>query len=75
MFWHIGKEEHEKALRHQAKQLAMNNQITLLQIIVERIKCPVGWPKLQPQMTLQSLGKHIKQDSEERTNNQESKKH
>jgi hypothetical protein len=75
MFRHIGKEEHEKALRHQAKQLETKNQITLLQIIVERIKCPVGRPKLQPQMTLQSLVKHIKQDSEERTHNQESKKH
>jgi hypothetical protein len=52
MFRHIGKEEHEKALRHQAEQLAMKNQITLLQIIVERIKCPIERPNLQPQMTL-----------------------
>jgi len=41
---------------------------------MERIKHPIGRPKLQPHMTLQSLGKHIKQDSKEGTSNQESKK-
>jgi hypothetical protein len=75
MFQHIGKEEHEKALWHQAKQLAMENQIILLQIIVEIIKCVVGRPNLQLQITLQSPSKHIKQESEEGTNNQKSKKH
>jgi hypothetical protein len=42
---------------------------------MERIKRPIGRPKLQPHMTLQTLGKHIKQESEEGTRNQESKKH
>ncbi len=42
---------------------------------MERSKCLVGRPKLQPRMTLQSLGKCIKQESEEGTSNQESKKH
>jgi len=42
---------------------------------MERIKCSIKQPKVQPHMTLQSLGKHIKQENKERTNNQESKKH
>jgi len=42
---------------------------------VERSKRPVGRPKLQPHMTLQSLGKCIKHENEEGTSNQESKKH
>lgn len=49
----------------------MENQIPNLQTTMERIK----QPKVQPHMTLQSLSKHIKQENEERTNNQESKKH
>jgi len=40
---------------------------------MERSKHPIGQPKLQRQMTLQSLGKHINQESEEGTSNQESK--
>ncbi len=41
---------------------------------MERSKCPIWRPKLQPQMTLHSLSKHIKQENEEGTSNQESKK-
>jgi hypothetical protein len=44
----------------------MENQISNSQTTIE---------KVQPHMTLQSLGKHIKQENKERTNNQESKKH
>jgi hypothetical protein len=53
----------------------MENQISNLQTTMERIKHSIKQPKVQPHMTLQSLGKHIKQENEERTNNQESKKH
>jgi hypothetical protein len=42
---------------------------------MEKIKCPIRQPKLQPHMTLQSFGKGIKQESEEGTSNQKSKKH
>jgi hypothetical protein len=52
----------------------MKNQKTSLQTTMERRKRPIGQPKLQPHMTLQSLGKHIKQENEEGTRNQESKK-
>ncbi len=51
----------------------MKNQITTLQAIVEKIKHLLGWPKLQPYMPLQSLGKRIKQENEEGINNQKSK--
>jgi hypothetical protein len=53
----------------------MENQISNLQTTMERIKRSIKRPKVQPHMTLQSLGKQIKQENEERTNNQESKKH
>ncbi len=39
------------------------------------IKRPIGQPKLQPHMTLQTFGRCIKQETEEGTRNQESKKH
>jgi hypothetical protein len=42
---------------------------------MEKIKHLVGWPKLQPHMTLQTLGKHIKQRNDEGTSNEKSKKH
>ncbi len=53
----------------------MENQRATLQTTMERIKRPIGQPKLQPHMTLQTLGGCIKQESEEGTTNQESKKH
>ncbi len=40
---------------------------------MERINRPIGRSKLQPHMTLQTLSRHIKQESEEGTSNQESK--
>jgi hypothetical protein len=40
-----------------------------LQTTMEKIKCLIGRPKLQPQMTLQSLGKCIKQESDKSTSN------
>jgi hypothetical protein len=42
---------------------------------MEKIKYPIGWPKLQPHMTLQSFDKCIKLESEEGTINQKSNKH
>ncbi len=74
MMRQIGKKEHEEALRH-VEQLVMKNQRATLQTTLERIKHPIGQPKLQSHMTLQTLGRHIKQESEEGTSNQESKKH
>jgi len=52
----------------------MENHKVRLQTIMEKIKCLIGWPKLQPQMTLQSHGKCIKQEKDKSTSNQEPKK-
>jgi len=60
IFWQIGKEEHEEALQHETKQFVVKNQIIILQKIMEKIKYPIGRPKLQPHMTLQSFDKCIK---------------
>jgi hypothetical protein len=40
----------------------MDNQISNFQTTMEKIKCSIKQPKVQPHMTLQSLGKHIKQE-------------
>jgi hypothetical protein len=54
-------------LQHELEELGVKNHGAPLQTIVEIIKCLVGWQNLQPHMTLQSLGKHVKQESEEGT--------
>jgi len=68
MFQQIGKVEHEEALQHEPRELTMKNKKTSLQTIMERSKHLVGRPKLQPHMTLQSLGKCINQESEGTSN-------
>lgn len=74
MLQQIGRMEHEESLQHEANQLVMESHKVRLQTTEEKIKCLIGRPKLQPQMTLQSLGKCIKQEKDKSTNNQEPKK-
>jgi hypothetical protein len=54
--------------------LVMESHKVRLQTTMEKIKCLIRWPKLQPQMILQSLGKCIKQERDKSTSNQEPKK-
>jgi hypothetical protein len=70
LFHKIGKEEHEEALRHEAKMLvAKNKRINMQKTTMETTKCTVGKLKLQPQLTLHSLGKQIKQGNDEEKSN------
>jgi hypothetical protein len=52
----------------------MESHKVRLQTTIEKIKCLIGRPKLEPQMTLQSLGKCIKQERDKSTSNREPKK-
>jgi hypothetical protein len=62
-------------LCHETKILVPKNEKTNLQkATLEITKHPIGMPKLQSQLTLQSLGKQIKQESDEKINSQRPKK-
>lgn len=61
LFSKIRKEEHEKALHHEAKMLVTENERTNLQkTIMETTKRPIGRPNLQLQLTFNSCDKQIK---------------
>jgi Ni,Fe-hydrogenase I large subunit len=53
----------------------MDNQISNSQTTMERIKCSIKQPKVQTHMTLQSLGKHIKQENQGKDKQSRIKKH
>lgn len=48
MLQQIGKVEHEEALHHEANKLVMESHKVRLQTTMEKIKCLIGRPKLQP---------------------------